>query len=122
MSEKYTILRGGAKSVDNRDDNKVITIESTSTFNKLNGVNYQTVIDANEQFIKERNNCTDYRLILTVNPYFTNVLFNSCTEIIKNEGSDKPTVVSDTKVVDKIDNIIGKSTSVTRYDMIIKYI
>ena len=53
MSEKYTILRGGAKSVDNRDDNKVITIESTSTFNKLNGVNYQTVIDANEQFIKE---------------------------------------------------------------------
>ena len=84
MSEKYTILRGGAKSVDNRDNNKVITIESTSTFNKLNGVNYQTVIDANEQFIKERNNCTDYRLILTVNPYFTNVLFNSCTEIIKN--------------------------------------
>ena len=118
MSNKYTILRGGAKSVDNRDDNKIITIESTSTFNKLNGVNYQTVIDANEQFIKERNNCTDYRLILTVNPYFTNVLFNSCTEIIKNEGSEDPSVASDTKVIPKIDDVIGKNTSVTRYDMI----
>lgn len=118
MSEKYTILRGGAKSVDNRDDNKVITIESTSTFNKLNGVNHQAVIDANEQFIKERNSCTDYRLILTVNPYFTNVLFNSCTEIVKNEGSDKPIVADDTKTIDKIEDVIGKSTNLTRYDMI----
>lgn len=118
MSEKYTILRGGAQSVDNRDDNKIITIESTSTFNKLNGVNHQAVIDANEQFIKERNSCTDYRLILTVNPYFTNVLFNSCTEIVKDEGSDKPIVADDTKTIDKIEDVIGKSTNLTRYDMI----
>ena len=117
MSEKYTILRGGAQSVDNRDDNKVITIESTSTFNKLNGVNHQSVIDANEQFIKERNSCTDYRLILTVNPYFTNVLFNSCTEIVKDEGSDNPIVADDTETID-IDGVIGKSTNLTRYDMI----
>jgi hypothetical protein len=117
MSEKYTILRGGAQSVDNRDDNKVITIESTSTFNKLNGVNHQAVIDANEQFIKERNSCTDYRLILTVNPYFTNVLFNSCTEIVKDEGSDNPIVADDTETID-IDGVIGKTTKLTRYDMI----
>ena len=126
MSEKYTILRGGAQSVDNRDDNKVITIESTSTFNKLNGVNHQAVIDANEQFIKERNSCTDYRLILTVNPYFTNVLFNSCTEIVKDEGSDSEEQIID-KYNDEGENTftkeikdpspIGKST-VNRYDMI----
>ena len=118
MSEKYTILRGGAKSVDNRDDNKVITIESTSTFNKLNGVNHQAVIDANEQFIKERNSCTDYRLILTVNPYFTNVLFNSCTEIVKNEGSDKPERVLDDSQVECVTNVIGKKSNLNRYDMI----
>lgn len=118
MSEKYTILRGGAQSVDNRDDNKVITIESTSTFNKLNGVKHQAVIDANEQFIKERNSCTDYRLILTVNPYFTNVLFNSCTEIVKNEGSDKPERVLDDSQVECVTNVIGKKSNLNRYDMI----
>ena len=118
MSDKYTILRGGAQAVDKRDDNKVITFESTSTFNKLNGVNYQSMIDANEQFIQERNRCHDYRLILTVNPYFTNVLFNRCTEIVKDEGSDNPIVASDTTPIN-IDNVIGKSENLTRYHMII---
>ena len=44
-------------------------------------------IDQREQFEKERAESTQYRLILTINPYCTNVLFNAVTEIVKNEGS-----------------------------------
>lgn len=45
-------------------------------------------IDQMELFESERADSTKYRLILTINPYCTNVLFNSVTEIVKNEGTD----------------------------------
>lgn len=48
----------------------------------INNVNAQNV------FNEERLQCNKYRLILTINPYCTNVLFNSFTEIINNEGSE----------------------------------
>lgn len=49
----------------------------------------KSTIDQRELFEQERANSTKYRLILTINPYCTNVLFNAVTEVIKNEGSDK---------------------------------
>lgn len=47
-------------------------------------------IDQRELFEKERAESTKYRLILTINPYCTNVLFNTVTEIVQNEGTDVP--------------------------------
>lgn len=47
-------------------------------------------IDQREVFEQERADSTKYRLILTINPYCTNVLFNAVTEIVKNEGTDIP--------------------------------
>ena len=47
-------------------------------------------IDQRELFEQERANSTQYRLILTINPYCTNILFNAVTEIVKNEGTDIP--------------------------------
>lgn len=41
-----------------------------------------------EQYVKERDECCDYRLILNVNPLCSNVLFNTISEITINEGSD----------------------------------
>ena len=46
-------------------------------------------IDQRELFEQERANSTNYRLILTINPYCSNVLFNAVTEIVKNEGTNK---------------------------------
>lgn len=40
------------------------------------------------QYIKERDNCCNYRVILNVNPVCSNVLFNAISEIVVNEGSD----------------------------------
>ena len=47
-------------------------------------------IDQMEQFEKERAESTKYRLILNINPYCTNILFNAVTEIVQNEGTDDP--------------------------------
>ena len=40
-----------------------------------------------EQYNKERDECNKFRLILSVNPICSNVLFNAKTEIVINEGS-----------------------------------
>ena len=83
-------------------------------------------IDQRQQFETERGNCTKYRVILTINPYCSNILFNTLTEIVQNEGSDNPDKfkfvnVNDEGVsVDEIGDytIKGKSKKVTNVDMV----
>lgn len=86
-------------------------------------------IDQRQQFETERENCTKYRLILTVNPYCSNILFNTVTEIVQNEGSDKTNnedklrfVNSNSKGISVSNTggytIKGKQTKVTNVDMV----
>lgn len=42
-----------------------------------------------KQYLNERDECCKYRVILNVNPVCTNVLFNTISEIVVNEGSDE---------------------------------
>ncbi len=46
------------------------------------------IIDQRMVFDEERKNSTKYRLILTINPYCSNILFNTVSEIVLNEGTD----------------------------------
>ena len=48
-----------------------------------------------EQYNKERDDCNKFRLILSVNPICSNVLFNAKTEIVINEGSSACTSLYD---------------------------
>lgn len=41
------------------------------------------------QYIKERDECSKYRVILNVNPVCSNVLFNAISEIVVNEGTNE---------------------------------
>ena len=80
-------------------------------------------IDQRQIFEEEREKSTKYRLILTVNPYCSNVLFNAVTEIVQNEGTDNP---NDLKIVDSDGlnpniegyDIQGKVQDVTNTDMV----
>ena len=49
----------------------------------------QGKIDAYNEYIKEKDECNKYRLIFTIHPFCTNVLFNRITEAVYDEGSDK---------------------------------
>lgn len=80
-------------------------------------------IDQREVFEQERENSTKYRLILTINPYCTNVLFNAVTEIVQHEGTnekDKLIIASDSGIRPSIKNytIQGKANDVTNTDMV----
>lgn len=57
-------------------------------------------VDQYEVFLQERDSCTQYRLISTINPYCTNILFNPMTEIVFKEGDkDECDQITDTKGV-----------------------
>lgn len=81
-------------------------------------------IDQMEQFEKERAESTKYRLILNINPYCTNILFNAVTEIVQNEGTDEPNElrIASNVGINDIEvggyTIKGKTTNVTNIDMV----
>lgn len=47
-----------------------------------------------EQYLDERGKCNKIRLTCQVNPICSNVLYNSVTEIVRNEGSDDVEVLN----------------------------
>ena len=123
-----------------------IRLNSTDSVNSVNKENFLDVeikqhtkvfpfgnvidtIDQRQQFETERENCTKYRLILTVQPYCSNILFNTITEIVQNEGSDEISGENKlTFVNNKSDGITvkdtggysikGKQDNVTNVDMV----
>lgn len=95
-----------------------LSIAQTGKILPINGIS--GVIDINDVFNDERDKCTDYRLTLTINPFCTNILFNQCTEIIKDEGTilQKPILDDNGHFESFINNAIGKDTNVSRADMV----
>lgn len=45
-------------------------------------------VNAYDEYFNEKDNSDIYRLIFTINPICTNILFNANTEIVYNEGAD----------------------------------
>ena len=58
----------------------------------------QAEIDRNQLYNEERDASNNFRLLFTINPICSNVLFNMRTEVVKNEGSvlDCKALVTDT--------------------------
>lgn len=87
--------------------------------------NVSTVLSQRSVYEEERQAGNNFRLILTVTPYCSNVLFNPLTEIVKNEGSEDVRVITDMTNMEgapftdklKIENTIGTETP-TRVHMI----
>lgn len=83
------------------------------------------IVDAYEVYTQERESCDRFRLTLTIKPYCSNVLYNTCTEIVKEyideQGNYKIIVADDRNPTDTNPRneltIFGKQ-SVTRSEMI----
>ena len=106
-------------SLRSTDKEKSLDVGIKSTFRKLRDTELVGKIDLNKLFEMERDACTKYRLVLTINPFCSNVLFNTCTEVVINEGD-----YSQRPVTDIFDDAVpvyeayGKQTNVTRNDMV----
>ena len=92
---ELNIRLGQTDSINSVNVENRLDVEIKNTSNLIRCNNVKETIDQYEQFLQERNDCSKYRLILTINPFCSNVLFNPVTEIIKDEGSDNCKVVTD---------------------------
>jgi len=82
----------------NRDVNSVneesfVNIDLSTKYKLLPYNDISDFLNLNNLYTAERNACRKYRLILTINPICTNVLFNNRTEVVRYEGSSATTLI-----------------------------
>ena len=81
------IRLGHTDSVNSVDRQNFLDVELKNTSKLSHFTDIKATIDQYEQFNTEREKCNKYQLIITINPYCTNVLFNTFSEIVYAEGS-----------------------------------
>ena len=59
----------------------------------------QGIINHYELYLSERNNCKNYKMIFTLHPYMSNVLFNAFTEIVYNEGAIQSGIIGNSNTL-----------------------
>ena len=85
--DDYKIRLGHTDSVDSVDRENFLDVQIQNTSKELHFNDVKKTIDQYELFQQERDKCNRYRLILTINPFCSNVLFNPFTEIVKYEDN-----------------------------------
>lgn len=93
---QFKIRLNKTNSVNSVNKDNMVDVEFQQTTNPyMFTTDIKDIIDQYEVFEAERANCTNYRLITTIKPFCSNVLFNPITEIVYKEGSDDCIVVDD---------------------------
>ena len=123
--DKHVIRTNETDSVRGLASTVSVDLNLRQTAKTLPFPNVSTTLSQRSVYEEERQAGNNFRLILTIVPYCSNVLFNPLTEIIKDEGSDDVFVVTDVTNMDnapvtiknKIDGAIGVDNP-TRVHMI----
>lgn len=92
---KTSVNASMAKNVELKNSSRVLPFEGV-----IDKVNLYSV------FENERDKCNSYRLIFNINPLCTNVLFNTLTEVVKNEGDLNRVVLEDPASGKKHNNVV----------------
>ena len=87
MEDKIFIERNRSIKAVNKE-NKV-NVNLTQKARLLPYNNITDALNLHDLFLAERDACSKYRLIFTVNPVCSNVLFNMKTEVVYREGSNE---------------------------------
>lgn len=93
--ERYRIRTSETDSVKGIASKQFLDVSLQQTAKTLPFPNVSATLSQRTVYEQERQAGNKFRLILTIMPYCTNVLFNPLTEIIRNEGSDNVDVVTD---------------------------
>ena len=84
LNKSKSVFSNNVESDFNIDlSTKVRLLPSDSVVKKLSLI---------EQYNIERDECNNFRLIFAINPICSNVLYNSKTEIVINEGGENKVV------------------------------
>lgn len=92
---RHIIRTSETDSVKGNPSKQKIDVVLNQTTKTLPFPNISTTLSQRSVYEEERQNGNKFRLIVTIVPYCSNVLFNPLTEIVKDEGSENPTVVTD---------------------------
>ena len=111
---QFKIRLNKTNSVNSVNKDNMVDVELQQTTNPyMFTTDIKDTIDQYEVFEAERANCTNYRLITTIKPFCSNVLFNPITEIVYKEGSDECIVADDYNTINfnKLadDNILSET-------------
>lgn len=103
---QFRIRLNKTNSVNSVNKDNMVDVEFQQTTNPyMFTTDIKDIIDQYEVFETERANCTNYRLITTIKPFCSNVLFNPITEIVYKEGSDDCIVADDYASIN-FDNLV----------------
>lgn len=109
---QFRIRLNKTNSVNSVNKDNMVDVELQQTTNPyMFTTDIKDTIDQYEVFESERSNCTIYRLITTIKPFCSNVLFNPITEIVYKEGSDDCVLATDngtTEIKEGKDKIYGE--------------
>ena len=108
---KHKIRLSKTNSINSINNKEIIGVNLKRTSKLFPDLNVVGEVDAYEVFQSEKADCNNYRLILTINPFCTNVLFNDLTEITRNEGSGN----DDATAPDGIECITDEENSTAQY-------
>ena len=123
MDKTYDILLNSSISKKSVNKNTTLNIPLHGNKKLLPEDAISDTMDLYDVYLQERKNGNKFRLILNINPFCSNVLFNPFTEIVKDEGSDDVLVLNyegemttgelnekigvENAIVGKTDDVIG---------------
>lgn len=84
------------RSLDNAE--KSLHVDLSAKSRLLPYSSAADMLGLNDLYIQERDACENYRMIFTVNPVCTNILFNAVTEPVYKEGSYSAVTLVETKL------------------------
>ena len=91
-SNDISILLNEAKSVVSSNVSNTLNISLDRNVRILPYTDFTGIVNLNDVYDEERYSTNKYRLMISIHPYCTNVLFNNFTEIVKftqnQEGDD----------------------------------
>ena len=102
---QFKIRLNKTNSVNSVNKDNMVDVELQQTTNPyMFTTDIKDTIDQYEVFEAERAYCTNYRLITTIKPFCSNVLYNPITEIVYKEG--KVEIIDDENIKVTIDSTI----------------
>lgn len=114
--EQFRVRRTSSDYIGAPNKEQKIGVKFDSTFKNLTRENRVKNVDLYKLFLNERDNCRNYRLMLTINPYCTNVLFNQRTEVTYVNDGEIERIDYDND--GSCEGAIGKTNNLTPYDMV----
>lgn len=108
MQRKFLQEKSLSRNRDNAEKSLNIDLSAKSRL-----VPYSTISDSlslNDLYIEERDACENYRMVFTVNPICSNVIYNAVTEPVFKEGSTSATSLVVSAVSRKDENVFPIGT------------